>query len=129
MSTKLSPSEVAWQEQEAARLKAKGLSAEAIAEELGIGRSTAYRRIQGGLAALPVRSLQEYRAQQELRLEHAIRVAASIMMDEQEHGPELRLKALDRLLKVEERLAKLLGLDEPRGITEELVRAELGMEY
>lgn len=111
----------------ALELRAQGLSVAEIAEELNVSETTAVRRLDRGLRNLPAQSLEALRAESELRINAAVREVGVILFDSTEPA-ETRLKAVDRLVKLEERRSKLLGLDEPPAVTEALARAELGLE-
>jgi DNA-binding Lrp family transcriptional regulator len=111
----------------ALELRAQGLSVDEIAEELNVSPATAHRRLDRGLRDLPAQSLEALRGESELRINAAMREVGVILFDSSEPA-ETRLKAVDRLVRLEERRARLLGLDEPKAVTEALARAELGLE-
>lgn len=114
---------------EAAHLRAQGMSYREIAEALGYADpSGAYKAVSRALAAVPVEAVDELRAVELARLDdltsrawvvanktHPV-VAANgrvVLGPDGEplvdDGPVLH--ALDRLLKIAERRARLLGLD------------------
>ena len=101
----------------------RGLSFSEIAAELGISKGAAFKAYQRELTV--VRELvdpdevHEHVALQVHRLDRALRVAVAIT-DDPEEPADVRLRAIDRVLRVEERRARLLGLDAPQ-------RAELGV--
>ena len=108
---------------EAARLRTRGYSYQQIADELGwVSRGDAYRAVQRVLADTVKEAGDEVRAIELARLDHLHTAAMDVL--EREHftvsngpveghddGPVLA--AIDRLLKIQERRAKLLGLDAP----------------
>lgn len=115
---------------EAARLRARGQSYQEIATELGYADHTGARKaVQRALVQIVAEPAEDVRA---LQLEQLDRLALAalavlernhvtvshgrIIRDENEQpilddGPVLT--AIDRLLKIQERRAKLLGLDAP----------------
>jgi hypothetical protein len=101
----------------------RGLTYSEIGQELGISTGAAFKAFQRGLTA--VRELvdpDEARVQTDLvlhRLDRAVGVASTIM-DDPTQPADTRLRAVDRVVRVEQRRAQLLGLDRP-------VRAELGV--
>jgi hypothetical protein len=101
----------------------EGLSFEEIAVRLGVSRATAWKCYQRELAT--VRELvdpyevREHVAVQLHRLDRALGTAV-VIMDDPDQAADVRLRAIDRVLRVEERRARLLGLDRP-------ARAELGI--
>jgi hypothetical protein len=131
---------------DAVRLRAEGWSYQRIAEELGFADSDgAYQCVQAGLRAV-VREPTEVAVHLELtglnemsravwavlRRDHVIvsqgRVVTRDGKPVPDDGPILA--AIDRLLKIQERRARLLGLDAPLKsrigvITEDMVDAEI----
>jgi hypothetical protein len=101
-------------QRQALELRRAGLGYEAIGAQLGIGKSQAHRLVQRGLA--------ECRAQvtanaDELRSEELSRLDGML----QGLWPRARkgeAAAVDRVLKIGERRAKLLGLDAPTKVAE-----------
>lgn len=136
---------------DAAALRAKGLSFQRIANELGFSsKAKAYEAVQRALADLPREGIEDLRRMELERLDGMYQAAMDVL--EREHvaisqgkvvrrrvGTEVDefgherlddegkpiplyadvlddgpvLQAIDRLLKVQERRAKLLGLDAP----------------
>lgn len=116
---------------EAARLKARGLSYNQIARDLGYAdHAGAYKAVQRALAAVPVESVDELRAVQSAQIDDL--TARAIEVLESTHyaftqrgdlvfGPDGQpliddmpvLHAIDRLIRLAERRAKLMGLDAP----------------
>jgi len=115
---------------EAARLRARGLTYQQIADELGwTSRGDAHHAVQRALEATVKEAADEVRAIELDRLDTLYRAALAVL--EAEHftvsngrvvsldgsgplpdtGPVLA--AIDRLLKIQERRSKLLGLDAP----------------
>lgn len=150
---------------EAARLKSRGLTYTQIARNLEYAdASGAYRAVQRALAAVPAESVDELRAVQRAQIDaltaKAIEVLESTHYAFTVHGDLVRgpegpngepgeplldsgptLAAIDRLIRLAERLSKLMGLDAPsrhevitldyldaqiRDAAEELARAQAG---
>lgn len=116
----------------ACEMKARGATYQQISDTLGYGsRSNAHRAVKAALAAIPVESGEELRRLQLDTLEylagHAARVlerqhltitqSGRIVTDEEtgervlDDGPILA--AIDRILRIQDRKAKLMGLDAP----------------
>jgi hypothetical protein len=104
---------------EALRLRAKGKTVREIAEALDIGVATAHldvRTAMSEVAKLAEEDLQAERGIELMRLERAMRVVEAVLGDNaegvqtDEDGGELKLKALDRMMKLQDQRAKLLGL-------------------
>jgi hypothetical protein len=115
---------------EAARLRSRGQSLRQISEHLGYSNeSGAYKAVQRALAAVPVEAAEELRRLQLEQLNHLGRRAFEVL--EREHpliSPSGRivvhdghpltdcrpvLRAIDALLRIMEREARLMGLDAP----------------
>lgn len=132
----VSTPESAERDARAARLRGKGWSYDRIGKEMGYADgSGAYRAVQRALRAIQQEAADEVRQIELARLDalwektaeifgkdsllvqqgRVVRVpvdldeGASPVVDE-----ELKLKALDRLLRIQERRARLLGLDAPQ---------------
>lgn len=112
-------------------MRARNHTYQEIADALGYGdRANAYRAVQKALAAVPVEAVEELRRLHMARLDYLATQALAVL--EREHltisqggrivtdddgrqilddGPVLA--ALDRLLRIQERQAKLMGLDAP----------------
>ena len=119
---------------EALRLKRAGLTYEAIADELGCAKSTAFKWVNDGWAALKSENDDErciLRAIEESKLDAMEKVLVPIVTannllvkkvigsqdgDEvvYEDGREIQLKSIDRWLKILKRRAELRGLDSPK---------------
>lgn len=120
--------ETAEREAEACRLRSRSWSYQQIADELGYAnRSAAYKAVKRGLLAVvkePAEGLVQLQldrldamAREVLAIidrEHLVSSAGRLVLG-QDGNPvrddSVRLQAIDRLLKIEERRAKLLGLD------------------
>jgi len=113
---------------EAARLRSRGLSYEAIGRELGLDKGNAYHAVQRALEATVAEPAAEVRQLELARLDDMYMAVMKVL--EAQHftvsngkliyhpetgGPLLDdapvLQAVDRLLKIQERRARLLGLD------------------
>jgi hypothetical protein len=131
---------------EAAQLKADGHTYRQIAQIQGCSPSGAHARVERAIKAVPVDAVESLRAVELERLDEMYRVALSQLRTDAvrvDHGRIVRdddgnplidhgakLIALDRLLKIQDRRAKLLGLDAPSRsrievITEDAVDAEI----
>lgn len=116
---------------EAARLKSRGLSYSQIARNLSYETASgAYKAVQRALAAVPAEDVDELRRIQSEQIDaltaKAIEVLESTHYAHTVHGDLVRgpdgepmidsmptLHAIDRLLRLAERRAKLMGLDAP----------------
>lgn len=113
---------------EAARLRTRGLSYDAIGEQLGLDKGNAYRAVQRALQATVQEPAEELRQLELARLDDMW--AAVLEVLEAKHFTVSQgrivyygdvpladdapvLAAVDRLLRIQERRAKLLGLDAP----------------
>lgn len=100
------------------RLRADlGLSFEEIADRIGVTRPGAWKAYRRALDAIreliDPDEVQEHVQLQLHRLDRAVGVAMSIA-DDAAASPDVRLRALDRLIRAEERRSRLLGLDRPQ---------------
>jgi hypothetical protein len=115
----------------ACEMKSRGATYQQISDTLGYGsRSNAHRAVKAALAAIPIESAEELRRLQLGTLEylagHAARVlerqhltitqSGRIVVDDNgeqvlDDGPILA--AIDRILRIQDRKAKLMGLDAP----------------
>ena len=114
---------------EACRLRASGWTYDQIAKQLGYGnRSNCYRAIQGVLSSTVREGADDLRALALAELDAMAQAAWTVLHREHllvSHGRLVLgsggpipddapvLAAIDRLLKIQERRAKLLGLDAP----------------
>lgn len=140
---------------EAARLRVRGLTYRQIADELDMaGPGKAYEAVQRLLRETVQEAADDLRSVELERLDQMYQAALKVLETEhyavshgkviylEDGGPPLAddgpvLQAIDRLLKVQERRAKLLGLDAPTkanvtvsdAITSEIeqLAAQLGM--
>lgn len=123
--------EGAQRDAKACEMRSRNHTYQEIADALGYGdRSHAYRAVQKMLAEVPVEAVEELRRLHMARLDYLAVQALAVL--EREHltisqsgkivtddegrqilddGPTLA--ALDRLLRIQERQAKLMGLDAP----------------
>jgi hypothetical protein len=138
----------------AVELRRQHMNYRQIAAHLGLSTSNAYQAVQRGLADTVAETNDEVRRQEVERLDDLARAALTVLtkthivvsqgrvvLDPNTDEPLIDdgpiLQALDRLLKIQERRAKLLGLDAPakvevltlNTIDEEIRRlsAELGV--
>jgi hypothetical protein len=96
-------------EAECLRLRLAGYSHREIAAQLGVAPSSAYKRVRHALDEINktnLESAEQLRALELLRLDELL----NALWDTAIAGD---LRAVDRVLKVMERRAKLLGLDAP----------------
>lgn len=125
--------ETAQRDAEACRLRARNLSYAEIATELGYdSKSSAYEAVQRALRDTVQEPADELRQLELLRLDELALKARGVMETTHymvdkgtvvlwggepvvDDGPVLA--AIDRLLKVQERRAKLLGLDAPQRVS------------
>jgi DNA-binding CsgD family transcriptional regulator len=106
--------ETAERDAEAARLRSRGLSYRAIAAELGIDVHTAHDAVQRALQAIRAEGAVEARTIELQRLDglwEAVLAVLERATTEPGTESDTRLKAVATLLKVQERRARLLGLD------------------
>ncbi len=128
----------------AAELRTRGLSYQQIADQLGYtSRANAYRAVARALAEIVAEPAAELRALELARLDAMARAARAVLEGEHwvvSHGRVVEhdgrplvddapvLHAIDRLLAIQTRRARLLGLDAPakvRVITEDLLDREI----
>ena len=104
----------------AVELRAQGWELQAIADELGVSLTTAWRDVRTGFDLLDdatAATAEKLRKREAAALDEleAKLVRAIEKIDEAEPG-ELLAKMADRLLKVQARRAALFGLDAPKGL-------------
>ena len=107
---------------EALRLKTLGYSYQRIADTLGIAKSTAYERCQRALRAIPADAVDEFRRIEGERLNVLMEVAMNKVVS----GDKGALFAIDRVLAIQERAARLFVLDAPIKTQTEVVTYEGG---
>lgn len=123
--------ETAARDAEAARLRSRGLTYRQIAEQLGMaGPGKAHEAVKRVLAETVADAAEDLRKVELERLDQMYRAALKVLEADHyavshgkvvyledgseplaDNGPVLQ--AIDRLLKIQERRAKLLGLDAP----------------
>ena len=129
---------------DAARLRAEGKTYRQIAEIQGCSVPTAFHRVERACKAVPVEAVESLRTVEIERLDLLQRVALEQLVTDQpkiDHGRVVRdddgtpmidqaakLTALDKLLKIAERRARLLGLDQPTRIAQEVTVFAAGSE-
>lgn len=114
---------------DAARLRSLGATYKEIAQQQQCGQGEAHRRVQRALAMVPVEAVTELRQTEAEHLDHVRKLAwqianrthvtvshGKIVRDETgaavlDDGP--RLQALNTLIRLSERRARMFGLDEP----------------
>jgi hypothetical protein len=95
---------------QALELRRAGNGYEAIAEKLGIGKSSAHRMVEAAMAGARAQiaaSVDELRADEITRLDGMLAKLWPKVTDD----PDLAV--IDRIIKIGERRAKLFGLDAP----------------
>lgn len=102
------------QQDKALQLLGEGKTYAEIATELGIGVATAHRRVQVACERLISPQVETYRKMQDVDLDYARDQAMKILRTADD--PDVRLRAIDRLVRVNERRAKLHGLDAPEKV-------------
>lgn len=104
---------IALRRAEALKLRVSGKTFQEIADTLDIGLATAHLDVRSAMAEYGREAEEDLRAERGLelrRLERAFDLVESVLSGD---GDELKLKALDRLMKVQDQRAKLLGLYAP----------------
>jgi hypothetical protein len=89
---------------DALTLRADGHTFDSIGDELGITRQAAQQLVTRAISDLPKESIAEVRALESLRLDA---LQAAIWAD----APAVDVRAVDRVLRIMERRARMLGLD------------------
>lgn len=100
---------------EAVKLRARGKGFQEIADTLQIGLATAHLDVRTAMTEIAKEAEENVLAERgtELsRLERALQVVEAVLTSAPtaDNGDELQLKALDRLMKIQDQRAKLLGL-------------------
>ena len=131
----------------AAEMRARGMTYEQIAQAMGIkSRQGAWEMVHRALSEVPKESTERLLALELAKLDHMerqvhavlarkhLQIAASgrvvLFNGEPVEDDEVAMKAVDRLLKISQRRARLLGLEAPTrvnlGVNEEQVELVLG---
>jgi hypothetical protein len=95
---------------QALQLRSLGLTYRQVASRLEVDVATAFRRVQRALAAIPYESVEEYRRLEAERLDAILEMAMAFALS----GEKGFLQAIDRCIAIEDRRARLLGLDAPK---------------
>lgn len=129
--------ESAERDREACRMRSRGMTYQEISDQLGYGgEGNARRAVKETLAAVRVEGATELRALQAQQLDHLTAVALKILetvhpaitqsgrIIKDDNGNTLIddgpvLAAIDRLLRIQERRAKLLNLDLREQVTDD----------
>ena len=115
---------IALRQSSALSLRIKGYSFREIAAELDISVSVAHSDVRSAMSGTLKRTQDELDAERELdlhRCDSGLRMTAKILADETlDPESELKLKALDRQIKLQEQRAKLLGLYAPTKVEAEV---------
>lgn len=129
------------QRAEVLRLRRTGMSFTAIGEQLGVTRQRAHQVYSSALAEIPAQEVHEYRVEQAARLDALLERANEVLAANAvmvQHGkvvmldgspvpdPTVILAAIKTILDVEQRRAKLLGLDAP---TQQQLEVDGGLRY
>lgn len=93
-------------------LKAEGKTVREIAGIMNLAPTTVQRRIQAEIDSRVSPRVEDYRALQDQQIDNSMTVVRHIIMDPTA-DTELRLKAIDRQVKLMDRQAKLHGTDAP----------------
>jgi len=106
---------IALRRAEAVKLRARGKKFQEIADTLQIGLATAHLDVRTAMTEIAKEAEENVLAERgtELsRLERALEVVESVLTSATtaDGGDELQLKALDRLIKIQDQRSKLLGL-------------------
>lgn len=108
----------------ALRMRSLGMSYQAIADQMGVTKATAYNRCQRALAAIPAEAVDEFRRLEGQRLDLLLEKAMEKALSEEKSS----MFAIDRVLAIMDRRAKLMGLDAPvrtEVITLDYIQAEI----
>jgi len=104
---------------EAVELRAAGLSYRQIANRLGVDVAVAHRDVRKALKVYAERESVAVESARELearRLDHALQQVARVLADDAiDH--DVRLRAVDRLVRISESRRRLLGLDVDQSAT------------
>ena len=97
------------------QLRISGLTYEQIGGQLGISNVAAYKHVRAGLEAAAkscAENIDGVREQELCWLDRALTVVMSVLAKPDALASD-RLAAVDRLVKIQERRARYLGLDKP----------------
>jgi hypothetical protein len=100
------------------------MSYQAIADQMSVTKATAYNRCQRALAAIPAEAVDEFRRLEGQRLDLLLEKAMDKALSEEKSS----MFAIDRVLAIMDRRAKLMGLDAPvrtEVITLDYIQAEI----
>lgn len=97
-------------EEECLRLRREGLTHRQIAARLGVAPSTAYKRVRHGLDEINQRNVESAEQLRTMELARLDELQNAIW----ERATEGELRAIDAVLRIMERRAKLVGLDTSR---------------
>ncbi|MGW1063337.1 hypothetical protein ACWD4F_02270 [Streptomyces aureus] len=106
---------VAEQAAECFRLRRAGMSIDRIARSTGLSHGTVCNRISRAVTDLVQPEAEAYRTLQEGRLDDGLRQVYRVLADPAADA-DTRLRAVDRMVRLEERRSKLLGLDAPESL-------------
>jgi hypothetical protein len=107
MATNERTEEQAHIDTEALRLRSRGYTYQQIADNMGCSKPTAFERVKRALSAIPAEAAEEYRRLENDRLDTLQAIAMH------EAVTKKSMQAIDRVLHIMDRRAKLLGLDAP----------------
>jgi DNA-binding CsgD family transcriptional regulator len=133
---------IALRRAEAVKLRARGKGFQEIADALGVSLGTAHHDVRTAMTEIANESrkfIEAERGTELARLERALEVVEDVLLDPEplfpdqgeeptdfekriESSRELKLKALDRMVKIQDQRSKLLGLYAPE--KKELTGAE-----
>lgn len=109
------------QQARALELRAQGLGVREIAVDLGVGRSTAARRLRDALADLGAEKSEEMRSTIEIRLDGVLRRLYALLASNDDPRQELRI--LNSILACERDRARLFGLAVPAALVLQIERS------
>jgi hypothetical protein len=133
---------------EAVKLRVAGHTIREIAVKLGVSTGQAHADLRTAMNAIAVEAEENVRAERGLelgRLERAFQVIEDVLLDPEPTAPdageeafdfeqrvessrELKLKALDRLMKAQDQRSKLLGLYAPTKSEVDAKVASVGLD-
>lgn len=121
--------EIARRQARVLEMREQGMTLREIAAELGVSHGLVYKDMERALAAIPVKSVEDYREKQRVELDQLRTVVLDVInrrhitvstqtgrIARDSDGNEVLddaplLAAVDRLMKINEREAKLFGMD------------------